>query len=335
MAASGDGSEDMPVPDDTIDITDTSQVAIVNVSATGLWINNVRDLLVKGGAYGGKKDKSPVIIGGDPLSYRISFDGVDFHDAIATREDTHEECLLAVSPQGLTIRNSIFRNCSYFGTLIATCCGGTRDPRDVLIENTIFEQTYQWNREPAPYSMMVSGIHADNFVFRNNTFQTEPAFNDTTLTNSRMVGNLGPLGSCQDTMTYAHNVWTTLTCSPTDTMAPRAMSDFVDPGVHDWHLRPGAAAIGRGDPTDHPAGDRDGRPRDADPDAGADEYGNDPVNTDGNGPGTTPAGTPRATHRRRRAPRCRGVRGSSPRAWPASGSARCAAAAARGARARS
>ena len=232
----------------------------------------MRDLLVKGGGYGGKNDKWPVIIGADPLSYRITFDGVDFHDAIATREDTHEECLLAVSPQGLTIRNSIFRNCSYFGTLIATCCGGTRDPRDVLIENTIFEQTYQWNREPAPYSMMVSGIQADNFVFRNNTFQTEPAFNDTTLTNSRMVGNLGPLGSCQDTMTYAHNVWTSLTCSPTDTQAAEALSQFADPRRHDWDLKPGAVAIGKGDPTDHPATDAGGHPRSGAPDAGAREH---------------------------------------------------------------
>jgi hypothetical protein len=255
-----------------VEVTDTSGVSVVNVSAHGLWVNNVRDLLVKGGSYGGIQDKSPVIIGADPLSYRLTFDGVDFHDAIATREDTHEECLLAVSPQGLTIRNSIFRNCSYFGALIATCCGGTRDPRDVLIENTVFEQTYQWNRQEAPYSMMVSDIRAENFVFRNNTFQTEPAFNATTLINSRMVGNLGYLGSCQDAMTYHHNVWTSLTCSPTDTKAPEALSQFADPARHDWRLRPQAVAIGKADPTDHPARDGSGRPRTGAPDAGAHEY---------------------------------------------------------------
>ncbi len=271
---------------ESVDVTDASNVAILGGSARGLWINNVSDLLVQDGAYGGKNDQTPVLIGGDPLSHRITFDRVDFHDAVATRSDTHQECLLANSPQGMTIRNSIFRNCAYFGALIATCCGSTAPPRDVLIENTVFERTYQWNRQPAPYSLLVSGITAANFTFRNNTFQTEPGFNETTWVNSRMVGNLGTLGSCQDNLTYAHNVWTTRTCGPTDTRSGRGLSDFVNPAAHDWHLLPSAVAIGKGDPGDRPATDRDGFLRDSDPDAGADEFGNGPATT----PGTTPAG---------------------------------------------
>ncbi len=230
-----------------IDVTDASNVAILGGSARGLWINNVSDLLVQDGAYGGKNDQTPVLIGGDPLSHRITFDRVDFHDAVATRSDTHQECLLANSPQGMTIRNSIFRNCAYFGALIATCCGSTAPPRDVLIENTVFERTYQWNRQPAPYSLLVSGITAANFTFRNNTFQTEPGFNETTWVNSRMVGNLGTLGSCQDNLTYAHNVWTTRTCGPTDTHAADALSHFADPARHDWRVRAGGPDAGARD----------------------------------------------------------------------------------------
>jgi hypothetical protein len=77
---------------------------------------------------------------------------------------------------------------------------------------------------------------------------------------------------CDSRITYSHNVWDGGVCGATDVDAP---SGFVDAAAGDLHLRPGAAAIGRGDPADYPATDIDGhrRPRGSAVDAGADERG--------------------------------------------------------------
>jgi chitin-binding protein len=66
------------------------------------------------------------------------------------------------------------------------------------------------------------------------------------------------------------------------------MTQFVNPGAHDWHLKFGAPAIGAADPADAPSTDRDGLARDAAPDAGAYEYG-------GGTPAPSPSPTPTPT----------------------------------------
>ena len=79
---------------------------------------------------------------------------------------------------------------------------------------------------------------------------------------------------CQRGQTFAYNVWSNITCSPTDRQAPLAPL-FVDgdpaDGTMNLRLIRGAAAVGRGDPTNHPVDDHDGRMRPVHlaPDAGA------------------------------------------------------------------
>ena len=51
-------------------------------------------------------------------SYNVTFDGVDFHDSTATDSQVHTECLWAGDVQGLTVKNSLFRNCAYFGLFL-------------------------------------------------------------------------------------------------------------------------------------------------------------------------------------------------------------------------
>jgi hypothetical protein len=166
-------------------------------------MNNVRDVTMRGGSFGGIQDKQPVMVGAAPESYNVTFDGVEFHDAVATRSDVHMECLMANNVQGITIKNSLFRNCAYFGVLISSCCGGTLPPRDVLLESNVFENSYQWNGQEAPCSMMIGGVRIQNLTFRNNTFETPMCFSNTQHVNTKFVGNVGRIGSCPSAVTFS------------------------------------------------------------------------------------------------------------------------------------
>ncbi len=245
------------------------------VGGVGRWLNmnNARNVTIRGGSYGGVTNAPPVQIGSSPSSQYITFDGVDFHDAVATDPNAHLECLWAGDVQNLTIRNSMFRNCAYFDVFITHLYG--TEPRDVLIENNVFERTFQWNGQKAPYGLMVANwlSKMENFTIRNNTFETEVAMQPTTAQNVRMVGNIGVAASCHNGVQYSHNVWTSRQCGPTDRRVAGALTQFINPGAHNWHLAAGAAAIDAGDPADAPTTDREGLGRAGQPDAGAHEFG--------------------------------------------------------------
>jgi hypothetical protein len=252
-----------------------SDVTTIGIDATSAYFQNTRNLVVKGGRLGGLNNKTPVYVGALPQSYNVTFDGVLFHDATVTDSTVHTECLMANDMQGMVVKNSRFTNCGYFGLMISHLMGDL-PPKDVVLENNVFEQTYQWNGQPAPYSMMLTRVNANNFTFRNNTFVTEPAFDATTWSNgSKFVGNLGLLTECQPGVSYASNVWTGVTCGTGDKRTSNLSANFVNPAAHDWHLKAGAAAIDAASKTDYPATDQDGkaRPVGAAPDAGAFEYG--------------------------------------------------------------
>ncbi len=265
-------------------------VTLRHVVAKTMWIQSARDLLVKGGSFGGNTDRPTVQTGGNPASSNLVFDGVDFHDAVATNSTVHMECFWAGGIQGLTVRNSIFRNCAYFDIFFTTLNGP--DPRNVLLENNVFETTKQWNGQDAPYAVNVANwlSKAENFTFRNNTFDGDIAIQPTRIVNMRLAGNIGAVASCTRGVEYSHNIWRAAKCAGTDRRMSGAMSQFVNPAGHDWHLKRGAAAINAGDPNDYPATDRDGLARRGAPDAGAHEYQSRP-----RGNGTQP----RAPRKRR------------------------------------
>ena len=253
--------------------TVVQSATVVGGEGRKLFINNARNVTIRGGSYGGVTNAPPVQIGSSPSSQHITFDGVDFHDAVATDPDAHLECVWAGDVQYLTVRNSIFRNCAYFGLFITHLYG--TQPSNVLIENNVFERTFQSNGQKAPYALMVANwlSKMENFTFRNNTFETEVALQPETAQNVRMVGNIGVAASCHDGVQYSHNVWTSRQCGATDRRAAGALSQFVNRATHDWRLIAGAAAIDAGDPADAPATDREGLGRAGRPDAGAHEFG--------------------------------------------------------------
>ena len=85
-------------------------------------------------------------ISGATASTGLVFDGVVFHDALATNDVVHMECMWAAGVRDFVVRNSIFRNCTYFDIFFTTFQGP--DPRDVLLENNVFEETRLWDGKP-------------------------------------------------------------------------------------------------------------------------------------------------------------------------------------------
>ncbi len=256
-----------------VSVTNARSVAVIDTHAFRVWMQNAHDVLFRGGSYGGNTNTPTVQIAGDPASSALTFDGVDFHDAVATNSTVHMECIWVAGVDGFTVRNSIFRNCAYFDIFFTRLNGP--DPKNVLLENNVFEVTKQWNGQNAPYAVNVANwlSQAQNFHFRNNSFGGDIAIQPTTIANMRLSGNIGAVASCKSGVVYSHNVFTNAKCSASDKQVAAAMSQFADPAAHDWRLRPGAAAIDSADPADSPPTDRDGLGRNGPPDAGAHEYG--------------------------------------------------------------
>ena len=71
----------------------------------------------------------------------ILIDGVDFHDFTVTPgSEAHVECLQVWAVDGLTIRNSTFRNCEVFDIFLQKLPEGkAATPSNILIENNFFD----------------------------------------------------------------------------------------------------------------------------------------------------------------------------------------------------
>jgi hypothetical protein len=199
--------------------TEVKGVTLVNATGPGIWIWAARDLLVKGGSFGPSVNTQTGQIAADPPSYNVTFDGVEFHDASAANSSIHTECLWAGGVQGLTVRNSLFRNCTYFDIFFTTLNGP--NPRDVLLENNVFESTKSWDGTPQPYALNVANwvTTATNFTFRNNTLGSDIVVQSTTINNFNIRGNTGQLSTCTSGVNYAYNVWASKKCGTTDKQA--------------------------------------------------------------------------------------------------------------------
>ena len=203
---------------------------------------------------------------------QILMDRVYMHDYVNSA--THMECLTVQAANNLTIRNSRFTRCQDFDIFFKH-----RSPvlasTNITLENNWFDVPWPTGSSSISFSLPDGGGSFSNLLIRNNSFAGGLLMKpDADFRNARVIANVGISfdGPCGD-VTTAYNVWSEdAGCSPTDRQAP---TGYVNQSGFDFHLRPGAAAIDRGDPTSYPATDIDGqaRPRGSAPDAGADETG--------------------------------------------------------------
>jgi hypothetical protein len=204
-------------------------------------------------------------------SSNVLLDGLYLHDNYTFPHDSeHMECLTIQTVDGLTLRNSRFHRCEDFDVLVKRL-GAAADTRNVLIENSWFDEPYPDGVTSIQFSVPASGGSFTNVTLRHNSFASRPILKPLGVyTDFRVIANVGTDFTCFASVTYARNVWQDgPACGATDTVAAMA---YVDQQAFDLHLQPGAAAVGHGDPADHPATDIDGDPRqDGLPDAGADE----------------------------------------------------------------
>ena len=213
--------------------TVVQEVTVVGGQGNRLFLNNARNVTILGGSYGAVDERAPVQIGSSPSSQNITFDGVDFHDAIATDPNAHLECVWAGDVQGFTVRNSLFRNCAYFGLFITHLLrhrAARRADREQRVRAHL-----PGERPEGPYAMMVADwlSKMENFTFRNNTFETEVALLPTVANNVRMVGqHRHRVHLPRRRPGTPHNVWTSSQCGSTDRKAAGAMSQFVDRANH-------------------------------------------------------------------------------------------------------
>jgi hypothetical protein len=291
-----------------LDIDGTHDVEIQGVSSSEGWqvhgmAENVvlRDVRVVGSRYGGflGGSRGVRVIGGeigsidpndglhmnvaDGQNYDTVIDGLYMHDLTRTQDPSaHTDCVQAGSAIGLVIRNSRFVNCATQGIFLSQYGGGTTS--DITLENN-----WLGPAQLGFYALYV-GL-ATNVTVRNNSIAGSGAFVDTPASATTMVGNIlastdafGCATLAQRAARFAYNV-TPAGCpgaaaAVTDSEVESSFvnASAADSGAFDLHLRPGAKAIGRGDPGSFPATDIDGqsRPQSGAPDAGADEYGTAP-----------------------------------------------------------
>jgi hypothetical protein len=214
----------------------------------------------------------------------ILIDSMRIHDfTLSPGSAAHVECLQVWAVNGLTIRNSHFSNCEVFDVFLQKLPGGVGPtPSNILIENNFMQCC-----RSGYYAIRLAdhpGTQWQNVTIRNNSFDKEiNPDGGVPYANVKIVGNIAPRLSFFSGASGAeapkpagisvdNNVWYSGSKVGADDLV--APSGYTNTAAGDLHLKPGAAAINSGHPTDHPATDIDGdtRPFGSAPDAGADEW---------------------------------------------------------------
>jgi hypothetical protein len=263
---------------------DGTYVTFRNIRNHGFFLQGSANISFIGGEITcGTCDFHSHIDDGGPPDFRpprnILFDGVYFHDWQAATPDQHTECLQILSGDGITIRNSVFKDCATANdgrgataNLHISWFGSGPKTRNILIENNFFY--------PSGNTYAIQANDFANLDFRYNSISGPiivfGGWGDGTPV--EIVGNIMRFADCKAQqnasgpvapLNYRYNVMQGGTCGNTDVGAP---SGFIDP-ARNLHLKGTSPAVNRGDPLSYPKRDIDGekRPKGGRPDAGADE----------------------------------------------------------------
>jgi hypothetical protein len=261
-----------------------NDVVFRDITNHGIWMQGASNVSFLGGQIScGVCGFHSHLDDGGPPDFRpprnILFDRVFFHDWQAATPDQHTECLQILSGDGITIRNSVFRDCATANggrgataNLHVSWFGSGPKTRNVLIENNFFYrsgntyaiQTGDFANLRLRYNSIVGPILV--FGGYGNGSPVELVGNVMRFSNCKASpSGSGPVAPLR----YRRNVLDGGTCGGGDVNAP---AGFINPRTN-LHLRRNAVAINRGDRTSYPRRDIDGsrRPRGGRPDAGADE----------------------------------------------------------------
>jgi hypothetical protein len=275
-------------------INDASNVTYdsINVDAGGAHTSGAAfelggsNVTVKNASLGNVTDEKVMLATGSGHTV----DNVTFHDAIYRTDGVHMECLYAIVVPNFKLRNSFFRDCAVMDVFFTHGTWWNPKPPaygNITIENNVFSHPERENNGGWHYySLYVAdtgpngsgGDPMNGWVVRNNTFES-PAFISSSggSNGTRWVGNVGSW-DCKSGIIYRYNVGDTCggsgkSVSPSSSSASQtAPFGWVNPAAYNFHLTASSVAINAGDPNDAPATDREGKPRNGTPDAGAYEF---------------------------------------------------------------
>jgi hypothetical protein len=160
----------------------TRDVHARGVTARSSYIQSVQDVVIAHSDLAGVPGHEIVMIGAYPTSSRITFDDVKIHGNVPVDPDTHLECMFVTAIDGLTVRNSEFKDCGYFDILIGLCCGAVQQPSRLVLENNVFGVSRCFpgagncpSSGKAPFSLMLGTTITGSSRIIGNVFDSEPA----------------------------------------------------------------------------------------------------------------------------------------------------------------
>ena len=193
----------------------------------------------------------------------------------ADNPSAHPDCIAVDNVDGLIFRRNKVWWCGTQGFYTDAWEPGAV-LRNVLVESNMFGNCdTPGDLAPTCFNSIHIRTNSTNVAIRNNSIALDQpgGIYVQDARNVQVYGNAGkgPNLCANGNATFAYNVWADQKCSPTDVRAnPLFLNNSTGPDF-DLHLQPTSPAIGRGDPTRHPANDVDIQPRTSPPDAGADE----------------------------------------------------------------
>jgi hypothetical protein len=210
-----------------------------------------------------------------------------WHNIRLYTDGVHNECAYVDGGNRQIWRGNLFDKCPTMALYFTNWNGGAAY-RDVTVENNVFthtlDNTQAWHASCA--FKIGSGANGQNTLYgwtvRYNTFEVGTCVDNLPGGSSRWIGNLGGI-ECVSAFTYRYNVGETcggvgdfpVSPATNDAQHQNQAPFYVNAPAVDFHLRAGSAAIDRGDLSNYPPTDRDGRTRPIGPapDSGAYEYG--------------------------------------------------------------
>jgi len=122
-------------------LTLADDVVLENINGGSFAISSSTNVTVRGGEFGPWVDGVNHInrCGSNPIcppSKNITLEGVVLHDFLISNPEPHSECLMiwGTETDGVTIRNTIFRNCTDFGLLVKA-----PGAKNIVIEDSFFD----------------------------------------------------------------------------------------------------------------------------------------------------------------------------------------------------